>query len=106
MAVARAIFNTVEEVTPGVVPNADTDVIAQDAWICSITLTNIGAVTATITITDKQGTPVPVIKDFPVDPGVPAIFGWPQEGAAYMKGGIKWVTSAADTIVARMRFKY
>lgn len=106
MPATRVIFPTTEDVTPAAIPNAATDVIAQDVWLVLIVLTNIGAATATVTISDKQTTPVPIVKDFEVDPGVPVVIAFPANDPAYMKGGIRWVASAADTVAARMRFKY
>jgi hypothetical protein len=107
MPSARTIFTTTEENLPATVPSSDTDVVSgKDVWLASVVLTNIGASSATITITDKQSTPVAIVKDLTVDPGVPVIFAMPKDHPASMPGGIKWQASAADTIVCRLRYQY
>lgn len=102
MAVARTNFNEFYEVTPGYVPGSSTDVVTEDVWIEELHLVNNTSTSRTITITDRQGTPVPLLKDIIIDPGVEF---HRRYGALYMPSGIAWQASAGSAIAARLRYK-
>lgn len=102
MAAARTNFNEYYEVTPQYVPSSSADVVAEDVWIEELHLVNNTSTSRTVTITDKQGTPVPLLKDITIDPGVEF---HRRYGALYMPGGIAWQASAGSAIAARIRYK-
>lgn len=102
MAAARTNFNNTFEVTPQYLPSSSAAVVSEDVWIEELHLVNNTSTTRTVTITDGQGTPVPLLKDIAIDPGVEF---HRRYGALYMPGGINWVASAASAIAARIRYK-
>lgn len=102
MPAARTNFNNYYEVTPQYIPSSSAAVVAADAWIEELHLVNNTGTSQTVTITDGQGTPVPLLKDISIDPGVEF---HRRYGSLYMPGGINWVCSAADAIAARLRYK-
>lgn len=102
MPAARTIFNNFYEITPAYVPSSSADVVAQDVWLEELHLVNNTSSSVTVTITDKQGTPVPLLKTVTIDPGVEF---HRQYGALYMPGGIAWEASSGSAIAARMRYK-
>lgn len=102
MAVARTNFNNYYEVTPQYIPAVSAAVVSADVWIEELHLVNNTTTSRTVTITDGQGTPVPLLKDIVIDAGVEF---HRRYGALYMPGGISWVASAADAIAARIRYK-
>lgn len=103
MPAARTIFTVFEEITPATIPGSTTDVIAQDVWVEELHLMNVGSSTVTVTITDKQGSPIPLLKDIPIDPGTEF---HRRYGALYMPSGIAWSASSGSAIAARLRYKY
>lgn len=91
-----------QHTTPDFVPDSDTDVIGQDCYLEELTFTNAGVATATVTVLDKQTTPMPVVKDLDIDPGAPVVI---RFDGRWCPGGVSWSASVADTIVGYMRVR-
>lgn len=102
MAEARTNFNVTYEVTPQYLPSSATDLVTEDVWLEELHLVNNTSTSRTVTITDRQGTPVPLLKDITIDPGVEF---HRRYGALYMPSGIAWQASAGSAIAARIRYK-
>lgn len=78
------------------IPTSSTDLATADAYIFQIVANNTGATSRTITVKDKQASPLDLITAANVDPGVPAVFVFPQ--GVRMKGGITWSASGAGLV--------
>lgn len=89
------------EITPRLIASGDEDVIEQDCWIEQVVLTPVSGST-TVTIKDKQGTPVPVLT-YTLAVGENIYTG---KMDAFMKGGITINGSAANQVALRMRLRY
>lgn len=89
------------EITPRLIASGDEDVIDQDCWIEQVVLTPVSGST-TVTIKDKQGTPIPVLT-YTLAVGENIYTG---KMDAFMKGGVTINGSAANQVALRMRLRY
>lgn len=101
MPQAKIQFTEHSEVNPQFLPGSDTDEATQTVWITELHLMNNTSTTRTVTVKDKQGTPVPLLKDIAIDPG--SEFHRKYTGMK-MEGGFTWSASAADAIAVRCRY--
>lgn len=105
MADARTNFNNFYEVAQ-FLPSSSTDLVTEDVWIEELHLVNNTSTSRTVTVTDRQGTALPLLKDVTIDPGVEFYRKYGDErGGLKMTSGIAWSASAADAIAARIRYK-
>ena|ERR1051326_4255987 len=88
------------ETVPATIPQAGEDVYVGDTHVIEIHLVNDTASAASVTITDKQGTPVPVIPTLSIAAHTDQI--WELTGRL-CKGGIHWSCTADATVVGYMR---
>lgn len=91
------------ETVPALIPAAGEDIISSDAHVLEIHLINITSSPATVTIVDKQGSPVAVIPpDLSVAGNADAI--WEFTGR-YAPGGLHWEASDDNAIVGYVRWR-
>lgn len=90
------------ETIPTYIPAVTEDVFDSDCWLQELTLTNNASVDVTVTITDKQVSPKPILSKVPIGPGEMYSV---QFGARYMPGGMTWVCSVADALVGYARVR-
>src|ERR1044072_1207580 len=79
-----------------VVPNVAADVTTKDTYLQQMSIANVGAAAATLTVKDKQSTPRYVFNALTVEPNTIVIIAWPQ--AIELRGGLNWVASDATSI--------
>lgn len=96
-------FSGGRQITGDFVPNTATDVVATDAYVFHISLSNKSASTVTCTILDKQTTPR---EYFPtVSIAANQIYDDNPNGR-YFQGGVTWSCSAANAVIGEMWWKY
>lgn len=84
-----------------IIPDTPTDIATETTEIFQITLTNYTASPVTVTVTDKQSSPVDLIKDIPLGANSHAVIAYPE--GVTMTGGITWSASAADSVSASVK---
>jgi len=70
MPKAKIQFSEHREVEPRLIPNSAVTETTQTCWIQEMHITNKTGTSATVTVTDRQGTPIPILQDVPIDSGV------------------------------------
>jgi len=103
MAEAQNSFTGEVDSGPSKIPATAADVFTETVHVTLITLNNIGAATATVTVADKQSTALAMLTAIEVDVGTPQIWRCPE--GRKCPGGVTWVASAADTVVGYIRAK-
>lgn len=83
-----------QQTVPIEVPTSPEDVVSESVYLEYAHFTNGGSASATVTVKDKQGTPLEVFR-VPCDPTAPV--SWPA-ARRYCPGGINWVASAGGVI--------
>lgn len=91
---------TAQETVPGLIPSSAEDVITETVYLDYIQL-NTESSSATVTISDKQGT-AREICHVNVDRGAPVRI--PMDGRL-CPGGISWVASVDGVVVAYLRWR-
>ena len=89
------------ETVPHLIPSVAEDVWVGDAHVTEIHLVNGTSTSVTVTINDKQTTPMPIIPTAVVVPANSDLV-WEFTGR-YCKGGINWVASAANAVTGYVR---
>jgi len=75
------------------IPTSAADLAAKSTYLYQLSLTNTTAGALTITINDKQSTPVALFNAVSLAANSLTIVSWPM--GVLMKGGINWVASGA-----------
>ena len=88
------------EITPDYVPATITDVCADDCHILEVSITNVSDAPVTISIADKQDTPMPFLESVSIDPKTAFVI---NSRGRLMIGGITWLASASNALVAAVR---
>lgn len=83
-----------------VVPNSATDLTTSDTWIFQLTITNVTGTAATITLTDKNTSPLDLMKTISIPANTIVVIAWPE--GQLMKGGINWVSGTASALNASL----
>lgn len=83
-----------------VVPSSATDVATTDTWIFQITITNVTASAATITMTDKATVPLDFLKTVSIAANTTYVIVFP-EGKKF-KNGLTWVSGTASALNASL----
>lgn len=100
---AATTLPNIKEVLPQLIASGDEDIFVGDCWIDQIILTPLStASNVSITIKDKQGTPVPVLS-VAVSAGEALMF---KNIDAFMKGGLTVNASVANQVALRIRFRH
>ncbi len=99
-------FGIRRHTVPAYVPAVATDVTTSDCFVEEITLSNVSATAVRVTIQDRQGTPIPLIKDLELDGSTSskAIAVLRFDGR-YCPGGVNWSASAANAVVGYLRVR-
>lgn len=79
-----------------VVPNSATDLSTTDSIIYQIVIANMTSGAITITITDKNTTPLDLMKAVSIAAFTTPVVAFPE--GVLMKGGINWVASGASSL--------
>ena len=102
MPKAKTQFSSETEITPIFMPQASmTDVIDHTVWIKEIHVANKHTGDVTVTVQDKQGTPIPILSSSILGAG-DAVHG--KYDGLKMVGGFSWQASVADVIAVRCRY--
>lgn len=106
MAIGSVVHGEQErefDITPKYVPAAGEDVCAIDAHVLEIHLINGSGSSVTVTINDKQGTPMPIIPPaLTITAGADQV--WEFTGR-FAPGGIHWSCSADNAVTGYIRWK-
>jgi len=81
---------------PVAVPTSPADVTTSDARIVEVTLTNTTAGALTVTITDKQASPLAFLSAVSIAANSTYVIETP--GLRYMPGGISWSASGSGIV--------
>lgn len=81
-------------------PSSATDLIAHDAWVFQVVLCNTTGSAATITVADKQSSPLNLFAAFSVGANTTVTFNFPE--GVKMIGGIRWSQGTANAINAEV----
>ena len=84
------------QIYPVAVPTSPADVTTSDARIVEVTLTNTTAGALTVTITDKQASPLAFLSAVSVAANSTYVIETP--GLRYMPGGITWSASGSGIV--------
>lgn len=88
------------EILPQVVSTSLTTLVDEDIHITEIVLTNQGDVQATVTVQDRQATPLPLLAAVPID--AHGTYGLPFRGRL-MRGGVDIISNTANAVIASVR---
>lgn len=83
-----------------VVPDSATDLTTTDTWIFQLTITNVTGTAATITLTDKNTSPLDLMKTVSIPANTIVVVAWPE--GQLMKGGINWVSGTTSALNASL----
>lgn len=97
---APPTFASSFELLPAFIPATATDVHLSSFHITEITLSNVTAAPVTVTITDKQSTPVALYSAVSVPAN--SVVAQRFEGR-WMPGGVTWSAGSASAVVGSMR---
>jgi hypothetical protein len=86
--------------TPKLIPAVVEDVFSSTCYVEEIVLTNVTDADVTVTMADKQTTPVPLLSAVPIY--ARSVVSLPFK-ARYCPSGLTWVCSAADSVVGYVR---
>lgn len=91
-------------ITPQFLPNVAADAVTHTTFVCYLEFVNQTGGAVTITILDKQGSPMPMFQTA----SIAANSTWialqlnPATGCRYFPNGINWVASAANSVSVSM----
>jgi hypothetical protein len=87
---------------PQYVPSTPEDVFTSDVQVTLVHLSNTSSNPVTVTITDKQGTPLDFVPGVSIDPNSDHIRIFPATGR-FCPGGATWFASEGSAVVGYMR---
>jgi hypothetical protein len=88
----QPVNRVLTDIGPMNLPNPADDAIAKDCRIHELGIVNDSGSTATVSVYDKQGTPVAFIPSMTLGPG--AFISYEStKGGRLMQGGIRWFSS-------------
>lgn len=102
MPKAKTQFSEHYEVDPRLIPNVAVAETTQTCWIEQIHIANKTGVTATVTIADRQGTPIPVLQDVPIDAGTE--FHRHYTDGLKMIDGFTFVSNVNNALTLRLKY--
>lgn len=102
MPKAKIQFSEHNEVDPRLIPNSAVTETTTTCWIQEMHITNKTGVTATVTVTDRQGTPIPLLEAVPIDAGVE--FYRTYGSGMKMIDGFTFVSSVNNALTFRCRY--
>lgn len=82
------------------IPNVATDLTTSDTFIFQIAVFNIGNTTESLTMQDRQDTPVKIFNALSISTTNPLIIEFPY--GLKMKNGINWQASNANALTAEI----
>ena len=88
------------ELVPSYIPTSQENIFTGDTAIIEIHLINVGSEAATVTINDRQNTPMAVIPSVTIGPNQDCV--WEFSGR-FSPGGLTWSSSSANTLVGYVR---
>lgn len=98
-AASRSTLNTFGRVqisqTLVTLPAVAADLTTKDTMLFQLTLSNITGGAVSVTITDKQSSPV-TLMSVSIPAGTIVVVAWPE--GQFMKGGVNWVAGAGSSI--------
>lgn len=84
------------------IPNSAADLSTTDTFLFQLSVTNGTGGALTITVADKQGTPVEALKATSIAAGATTILSWPE--GLFLKGGLNWVASSTGLTAGVVAF--
>lgn len=102
MPKAKLQFSEHHEVDPRLIPNVAVEETTATCWIEMIHVTNKTGVSATVTVADRQGTPIPILQDVPIDAGAELHRNY--TGGVKMVDGFTFVSSVDDALTFRCKY--
>ncbi len=69
MARGKTQFSEHHRVTPRLVPDSAVTETTTTCWMKELLVSNQSGAAAKITVADRQGTPIPLLKNIDIDPG-------------------------------------
>lgn len=87
---------------PALLTTAFVDVATVDVFLDSVSFTNNTGGSADVTVQDRQGTPLAVIRNMSIDSSTPTIV---ELFGRFCPGGFSWKASAANVVVAWAKFR-
>jgi len=88
------------ETVPSYVPTVAEDVFIEDVWLLSIHLANTSDSPVTVTITDRQATPMEVVPEVRIEGHSDHVREFSER---YCPNGVRWAASAPDSVVGYIR---
>jgi hypothetical protein len=99
---AEGRYNAVKETVPGRIPSVSETLFSQDCWLQFVCLTNTHSVSVNVTVSDRQGTPLPVISAAPIAAGETlTIPFWDR----LCPSGLMWLASVDGVVIGYLRAK-
>lgn len=99
-----AALATFWQITPALVPVSAADVVAFDVYVDQITLSNVSGAAVTVTIKDKNSSPLSFLEAVSIAANSAYVIACP--GGRYFPGGINWVASSGTAIVGYIAGRY
>lgn len=81
---------------PAYVPNSPADVVAQSVYVEEITLTNASDSSVSVTVNDKQSSPLPYLSAVAIAARTTYVI---DSKGRYFPGGVSWSATAANAVV-------
>lgn len=102
MPKAKTQFSEHHEVDPRLIPNVAVEETTATCWIQEMHITNKTGVSATVTVADRQGTPIPLLQAAEIDAGVE--FHRTYGSGMKMIDGFTFVSSVNNALTFRCKY--